>query len=274
MIRQPAAFIRRGIAERVGWLHLAWFHDWDFWRRISLAGGKIKRVPRLLGSQRVRRDNTQYRPEILIRGLVGVTRRFFSLPGVPRELYALRRRALSNCYLKIVRTLMYGRPESRALRLRLCLHALAADPTNLRNVLKITPVGRRPLPTSVPDEAAVHGISRIAQDSLSTSSDAAPVSDSLSQPSVRNRPEPQTWVSVVVPCKNDARYLPSALESILSQDYAHVECIVVDGGSTDGTIDLLKRYSDRIRWLSSPIVDHSTLSTGAGSLVKGKFLPG
>jgi len=56
----------------------------------------------------------------------------------------------------------------------------------------------------------------------------------------------------VVPCKNDARYLPSALESILSQDYAHVECIVVDGGSTDGTIDLLKRYSDRIRWLSQP----------------------
>ena len=52
MIDQPAAFIRRGIAERVGWLHPAWFHDWDFWRRISLAGGKIKRVPCLLGCQR------------------------------------------------------------------------------------------------------------------------------------------------------------------------------------------------------------------------------
>ncbi|HYM90083.1 MAG TPA: glycosyltransferase family 2 protein [bacterium] len=59
-------------------------------------------------------------------------------------------------------------------------------------------------------------------------------------------------VSVVVPCKNDAHYLSAALESILSQDYPLLECIVVDGGSTDGTIELLKRYSERIRWLSEP----------------------
>ena len=51
---------------------------------------------------------------------------------------------------------------------------------------------------------------------------------------------------------NDARYLPQSLESILSQDYTNLECIVVDGGSTDGSIDLLKRYGDRIRWLSEP----------------------
>ena len=66
------------------------------------------------------------------------------------------------------------------------------------------------------------------------------------------RAEPRLAVSVVVPCKNDARYLRTALESILSQDYPLLECIVVDGGSTDGTIDLLKRYGDRIRWLSEP----------------------
>ncbi|HET9387319.1 MAG TPA: glycosyltransferase, partial [Gemmatimonadales bacterium] len=59
-------------------------------------------------------------------------------------------------------------------------------------------------------------------------------------------------VSVVVPCKNDARYLTANLESILSQDYPHVECIVVDGGSSDATVDLLKQYGDRIRWVSEP----------------------
>ena len=70
--------------------------------------------------------------------------------------------------------------------------------------------------------------------------------------SVNGLSQPRLAVSVVVPCKNDARYLSAALESILSQDYPLLECIVVDGGSTDGTIDLLKRYGDRIRWLSEP----------------------
>jgi glycosyltransferase involved in cell wall biosynthesis len=69
---------------------------------------------------------------------------------------------------------------------------------------------------------------------------------------VNGRSEPRLAVSVVVPCKNDVGYLSAALESILSQDYPLLECIVVDGGSTDGTIDLLKRYGDRIRWLSEP----------------------
>jgi FkbM family methyltransferase len=69
---------------------------------------------------------------------------------------------------------------------------------------------------------------------------------------VNGRSVPRLAVSVVVPCKNDARHLSAALESILSQDYPLLECIVVDGGSADGTIDLLKRYGDRIRWLSEP----------------------
>ena len=59
-------------------------------------------------------------------------------------------------------------------------------------------------------------------------------------------------LSVVVPCKNRAAFLRETLESILQQDYANIECIVMDGGSTDGTVAILESYGDRIQWRSEP----------------------
>ncbi|MCC6381457.1 MAG: glycosyltransferase [Dehalococcoidia bacterium] len=59
-------------------------------------------------------------------------------------------------------------------------------------------------------------------------------------------------VSVVVPCRNRAHFLQQTLDSILNQDYPHVECIVRDGASTDGTVALLREYGERVRWHSEP----------------------
>lgn len=60
-------------------------------------------------------------------------------------------------------------------------------------------------------------------------------------------------LSVVVPCLNRARYLPATLESILTQEGPPVECVVMDGGSTDGTREILDAYSDRLAgWVSEP----------------------
>jgi glycosyltransferase involved in cell wall biosynthesis len=57
-------------------------------------------------------------------------------------------------------------------------------------------------------------------------------------------------ISIVTPSYNMARYLPEAIESVLAQDYPRIEYIVADGGSTDGTLDILERYRDRIRYFS------------------------
>jgi glycosyltransferase involved in cell wall biosynthesis len=57
-------------------------------------------------------------------------------------------------------------------------------------------------------------------------------------------------VSVVVPSFNQGRFIGEAIDSILSQAYPNLEILVMDGGSTDETLELLATYGDRIRFWS------------------------
>ncbi|HRX79855.1 MAG: glycosyltransferase [Planctomycetaceae bacterium] len=57
---------------------------------------------------------------------------------------------------------------------------------------------------------------------------------------------PIARISVIVPAYNNKRYIRRALDSIFEQNYENVEVIVVDDGSTDGTGDVLREFSDRI----------------------------
>jgi len=64
--------------------------------------------------------------------------------------------------------------------------------------------------------------------------------------------EDRPLVSIVTPVFNCAGYIEDCVKSVLEQDYTRVEHIVQDGGSSDGTVDILKKYDGKIDWASAP----------------------
>jgi glycosyltransferase involved in cell wall biosynthesis len=77
-------------------------------------------------------------------------------------------------------------------------------------------------------------------------------------------------VSVVTPSLNQGRFIRAAIESVLAQDYPDVEHIVVDGGSSDETLEVLRAY-DHLRWVSEPDAGQADAVNKGFHMAKGEI---
>ena len=79
-------------------------------------------------------------------------------------------------------------------------------------------------------------------------------------------------VTIVTPSYNQGQFIRATIDSVLTQDYPAVEYLVVDGGSTDGTIDILRGYGDRVRWTSGPDAGQTDAIHRGFAAATGKYI--
>src|SRR5438067_5328454 len=79
-------------------------------------------------------------------------------------------------------------------------------------------------------------------------------------------------VSIVTPSLNQGRFIRRTIDSVLSQDYPHIDYRVIDGGSSDETVEILRSQGQRLKWQSEPDGGLSHAINKGMSQAKGEVL--
>ena len=79
-------------------------------------------------------------------------------------------------------------------------------------------------------------------------------------------------VSIVTPSYNQGRFLKRTIDSVLMQSYPNIQYVVIDGGSTDESVEILRSYRDRFYWVSEPDRGQTNAINKGLARAKGEIL--
>lgn len=80
-------------------------------------------------------------------------------------------------------------------------------------------------------------------------------------------------ISVITAVYNGEKYLEQTIKSIINQTYDNIEYIIIDGGSTDGTVDIIKKYEDKLTyWVSEKDKGISDAFNKGVKVSKGEYI--
>lgn len=79
-------------------------------------------------------------------------------------------------------------------------------------------------------------------------------------------------VSIIIPVYNGERYVSEAIDSVLNQTYKDFEIIVIDDGSKDDTLNILRMYGEKIRWESQENKGQASAINEGIKMAKGKYI--
>jgi len=89
---------------------------------------------------------------------------------------------------------------------------------------------------------------------------------------VRANDSAYTRISIVMPSYNQARFIERSILSVLNQNYPNLQFIIMDGGSTDGTQDIIRKYERYLTWRSEPDRGQSDAINKALLLADGELV--